>query len=114
MKAIYITKTTFRCPLFFGTLLGLQQFIKAVVGNLQNKASVHHTVPRLQSAMGEVFVVQVLHTLETSNTSCVPGRQGPIVYSLRDRGAFTLAPLSPSPPTSSLNVAGPILSSSET
>ena len=24
MKAIYITKTTFRCPLFFGTLLGLQ------------------------------------------------------------------------------------------
>jgi hypothetical protein len=69
MKAIYITKTTFRCPLFFGTLLGLQQFIKAVVGNLQNKASVHHTVPRLQSAMGEVFVVQVLHTLETSNTN---------------------------------------------
>ena len=61
--------TTFRCPFFSGTLLGLQQFIKPVVGNLQHKASVHHTVPRLQSAMGEVFVVQVLHTLEMRNAN---------------------------------------------
>jgi len=65
MEAIYILKTTFRSSFFFGTLLGLQQFIKAVVCNLQDKASIHHTVMRLQSAVGEIFMVQVLHTLWT-------------------------------------------------
>lgn len=46
------------------SLLSVKELCITVVGDLQYKAPIHHTVPGLEAAVREVSMVQIPHTLE--------------------------------------------------
>lgn len=58
---------TLRLFLVCFDVLRHQNFIKSVIGHLQHKAPVHHTVARLESSVDDVTMVQVLHSLGIEN-----------------------------------------------